>query len=98
MVRDSFRVSKVKIAVLPALGELLYLIASQEDARRPEGAAPETVASWAVSPVTYTLLTRCLREGEEAVVNHLAAKIMENVACTNGIHAQVRKLNNLQYI
>ena len=91
MVRDNFRVTKMKVILLPALGELLYLIASQEDSRcRVPGGSPEVVPTWSVSPNTYTLLRKCLRgEGEEAIVNHIAAKIMENVACTRGTHAQV---------
>jgi serine/threonine-protein kinase ULK4 len=91
MVRDNFRATKTKVMLLPALGELLYLIASQEDGRATPGLAPEVVPTWSVSPNTYTQLRKCLRgDGEEAIVNHLAAKIMENVACTNGVHAQVR--------
>ena len=52
LIRDNFRTSKVKVAILPALGELLYLIAAQEDIKeRP-------VLGWTVSAVTYTMLTR----------------------------------------
>ncbi|KAH0627228.1 hypothetical protein JD844_002730 [Phrynosoma platyrhinos] len=36
----------------------------------------------------YTVLMRCLREGEERIVNHMAAKIVENVCSTFSSHAQ----------
>lgn len=39
-----------------------------------------------VSGVTYTIITRCLHEGEDIVVQHFAAKTIENVASTHGRH------------
>ena len=34
------------------------------------------------------MITRCLQQGEDAVVQHLAAKIIENVATTTGRHCK----------
>ncbi|XP_016151979.1 PREDICTED: serine/threonine-protein kinase ULK4 isoform X4 [Ficedula albicollis] len=82
LIRENFRNSKLKQCFLPALGELLYLIASKEE----KGEHPREC--WAVPSAAYTVLMRCLREGEERVVNHLAAKIIENVCTTRSCHAQ----------
>ncbi|NXI42264.1 ULK4 kinase, partial [Galbula dea] len=57
IIRENFRNSKLKHYLLPALGELLYLIASEEEKR---GHSRE---SWVVPSATYTVLMRCLREG-----------------------------------
>ena len=57
IMRDNFRTSKVKQALLPAIGEVLYLIASQEEVKG------QVIDQWAVPAMTYTMLTRCLREG-----------------------------------
>ncbi|XP_063577694.1 serine/threonine-protein kinase ULK4 isoform X15 [Pongo abelii] len=43
---------------------------------------------WAFPLAAYTVLMRCLREGEERVVNHMAAKIIENVCTTFSAQAQ----------
>uniref|UniRef100_A0A8C3QQ53 Unc-51 like kinase 4 n=1 Tax=Cyanoderma ruficeps TaxID=181631 RepID=A0A8C3QQ53_9PASS len=82
LIRENFRNSKLKQCFLPALGELLYLIASKEE----KGEHPREC--WAVPSAAYTVLMRCLREGEERVVNHIAAKIIENVCTTRSCHAQ----------
>ncbi|CAN8184586.1 unnamed protein product [Coccothraustes coccothraustes] len=82
LIRENFRNSKLKQCFLPALGELLFLIASKEE----KGEHPREC--WAVPSAAYTVLMRCLREGEERVVNHLAAKIIENVCTTRSCHAQ----------
>ncbi|XP_059795348.1 serine/threonine-protein kinase ULK4 isoform X3 [Balaenoptera ricei] len=54
LIRENFRNSKLKQCLLPTLGELIYLIATQE----------------------------------ERVVNHMAAKIIENVCTTFSAQAQ----------
>ncbi|XP_046884372.1 serine/threonine-protein kinase ULK4 isoform X1 [Hypomesus transpacificus] len=76
LIRENFRNSKLKQCLLPPLGELLYLIASQEEKKEHPGGL------WVVPAASYTVLMRCLREGEELVVNHMAAKIVENVCTT----------------
>ncbi|KAM9575172.1 serine/threonine-protein kinase ULK4 isoform 2-T2 [Guaruba guarouba] len=82
LIRENFRNSKLKQCLLPTLGELLYLIASEEEKRKHPGEC------WVVPSAAYTVLMRCLREGEDRVVNHLAAKIIENVCTTLSCHAQ----------
>ncbi|TSK34855.1 Serine/threonine-protein kinase ULK4 [Bagarius yarrelli] len=73
LLRENFRNSKLKQCLLPPLGELLCLIAAQEEKKEHPGGL------WVVPAAAYTVLMRCLREEEEVVVNHMAAKIIENV-------------------
>ncbi|XP_025044811.2 serine/threonine-protein kinase ULK4 isoform X3 [Pelodiscus sinensis] len=82
LIRENFRNSKLKQCLLPALGEVLYLIASQEEKQ----AHPREC--WVVPLAAYNVLMRCLREGEEHVVNHMAVKIVENVCTTDSFHAE----------
>ncbi|XP_051468770.1 serine/threonine-protein kinase ULK4 isoform X2 [Apus apus] len=82
LIRENFRNTKLKQCLLPALGELLYLIARKEEK------VEHTRECWVVPLATYTVLMRCLREGEDKVVNHLAAKIIENVCTTLSYHAK----------
>ncbi|CAH1788788.1 unnamed protein product [Owenia fusiformis] len=89
VIRDNFRNSKVKQALLPALGELVFLIAKQEEAKG------ESVDNWLIPSMTFTLITRCLREGEDAIVNHYAAKIVENLLSTTGQYANKLVANDV---
>ncbi|XP_078620441.1 serine/threonine-protein kinase ULK4-like isoform X1 [Branchiostoma floridae x Branchiostoma japonicum] len=82
VIRDNFRNARLKQSLLPALGELMFLVSSLEEQK---GGAVE---SWAISPTCFTLVMRCLREGEDAVVHHVAAKIVENMATTSGAHRE----------
>ncbi|XP_057560464.1 serine/threonine-protein kinase ULK4 isoform X3 [Hippopotamus amphibius kiboko] len=82
LIRENFRNSKLKQCLLPTLGELIYLIATQEEKKK------NPRECWAVPLAAYTVLMRCLREGEERVVNHMAAKIIENVCTTFSAQAQ----------
>ncbi|XP_076985827.1 serine/threonine-protein kinase ULK4 isoform X3 [Tamandua tetradactyla] len=82
LIRENFRNSKLKQCLLPTLGELIYLIATQEEKKK------NPRECWAVPLAAYTVLMRCLREGEERVVNHMAAKIIENVCTTSSPQAQ----------
>ncbi|MFT7816111.1 serine/threonine-protein kinase ULK4 isoform X3 [Arapaima gigas] len=83
LVRENFRNSKLKQCLLPPLGELLYLIArQQEEKEEPPG------GTWAVPAASYTVLMRCLWEREELVVNHIAAKTVENICTTLSHHAK----------
>ncbi|XP_040900709.1 serine/threonine-protein kinase ULK4 [Toxotes jaculatrix] len=76
LLRDNQRNSKVKQFLLPPLGEFLYLIASQEEKRgSPEGL-------WFVPAAAYTGLMRSLREGDDSIVHHMAAKSIENISTT----------------
>ncbi|NXL94418.1 ULK4 kinase, partial [Alectura lathami] len=57
LIRENFRNSKLKQCLLPALGELLYLVASEEVKK-------EHPSECLVVPsAAYTVLMRCLREG-----------------------------------
>ncbi|XP_016051574.1 PREDICTED: serine/threonine-protein kinase ULK4 [Miniopterus natalensis] len=82
LIRENFRNSKLKQCLLPALGELIYLVATQEEKKK------HPRECWAVPLAAYTVLMRCLREGEERVVNHMAAKVIENVCTTFSAQAQ----------
>ncbi|KAM9310040.1 LOW QUALITY PROTEIN: serine/threonine-protein kinase ULK4 [Pholidichthys leucotaenia] len=76
LLRDNLRNGKIKQLLLPPLGELLYLISSQEEKRgSPEGL-------WFVPAAAYTGLMRSLREGDDSVVHHMAAKAIENISTT----------------
>ncbi|NXP52284.1 ULK4 kinase, partial [Heliornis fulica] len=57
LIRENFRNSKLKQCLLPALGELLYLIASKEEKRE------HPRECWVLPSAAYTVLMRCLREG-----------------------------------
>ncbi|KAM6995354.1 serine/threonine-protein kinase ULK4 [Tautogolabrus adspersus] len=74
LLRENLRNSKVKQFLLPPLGEFLYLITSQEEKRgSPEGL-------WFVPAAAYTGLMRSLREGDDSIVHHMAAKAIENIS------------------
>ena len=57
VIRDNARNSKLKQGILPALGELLFLVATQEERKG------RSVEAWTVPAVTYTIMARCIREG-----------------------------------
>ncbi|NXN95194.1 ULK4 kinase, partial [Rhinopomastus cyanomelas] len=57
LIRDNFKNSKLKQYLLPALGELLYCVASKEERREHPGEC------WVIPSAAYTVLMRCLREG-----------------------------------
>nr|XP_034324271.1 serine/threonine-protein kinase ULK4 isoform X2 [Crassostrea gigas] len=82
IIRENVKNGKLKQGVLPAVGELLYFVAQQEVKHG------KTCDNWSVTSMTYTVITRCCREGEDAVVNHIAAKTVENVVATQSTHAQ----------
>uniref|UniRef100_A0A3P9PD63 Unc-51 like kinase 4 n=1 Tax=Poecilia reticulata TaxID=8081 RepID=A0A3P9PD63_POERE len=76
LLRDNLRNNKLKQFLLPPLGEFLYMMSSEEEKRgSPEGL-------WFVPAAAYTGLMRSLREGDDAVVHHMAAKAVENVSST----------------
>ncbi|XP_072416499.1 serine/threonine-protein kinase ULK4 isoform X2 [Chiloscyllium punctatum] len=82
LTRENFRNTKLKHCLIPALGELLYLVANQEEK------SLQARDRWAIPSIAYTVLMRCIREGGDPVTNHLAAKIVENVCTTNSSPAQ----------
>ncbi|XP_063778472.1 serine/threonine-protein kinase ULK4 isoform X2 [Pseudophryne corroboree] len=82
LIRDNFRNSKLKQCLLPSLGELIYTVAIQEEKK------DEPRDIWTIPSAAYTVLMRCLREGEEPVIHHMTAKIIENVCTTITSHVQ----------
>ncbi|KAK5862654.1 hypothetical protein PBY51_018024 [Eleginops maclovinus] len=74
LLRENLRNNKIKQILLPPLGEIIYLIASQEEKRD----SPE--ALWLVPAAAYTGLMRSLREGADSIVHHMAAKAIENIS------------------
>ncbi|KAK7507746.1 hypothetical protein BaRGS_00000711, partial [Batillaria attramentaria] len=81
--RENVKNSKLKQGLLPAVGEMLCLVAAQEE-KRGEG----TVENWTVSSMVYTIITRSCRDGDDPILNHIAAKIIETVTTTRGPHAE----------
>ncbi|XP_051871401.1 serine/threonine-protein kinase ULK4 isoform X2 [Pristis pectinata] len=77
LIRENFRNTKLKQCLLPPLGELVYLVAIQEERR------PHSRDHWTIPSAAYAVVMRCIREGGDPVTNHLAAKIVENVCTTN---------------
>ncbi|XP_077125183.1 serine/threonine-protein kinase ULK4 [Ranitomeya variabilis] len=82
LIRDNFRNSKLKQCLLPSLGELIYSVAIQEEKK------DHPREMWTIPLAAYTLLMRCLREGEEPIIHHITAKIIENVCTTVTSHVQ----------
>nr|XP_029133362.1 serine/threonine-protein kinase ULK4 [Labrus bergylta] len=76
LLRENLRNSKVKQFLLPPLGEFLYLITSQVQREAP----PEGL--WFVPAAAYTGLMRSLREGDDSIVHHMAAKAIENISAS----------------
>ncbi|PAA70010.1 hypothetical protein BOX15_Mlig024936g1 [Macrostomum lignano] len=73
MLREQFRNTKLKQALLAALGELLVAISAGESALGKQ------VAKWIVPAMTVNQVSRCLHSSEEVVTSHLACKIIEKV-------------------
>ncbi|CAK8696805.1 serine/threonine-protein kinase ULK4-like isoform X2 [Clavelina lepadiformis] len=93
-LRENFRNVRAKLSLVPAIGQLLYLVSEQEeggannltaDEQRPPS---QQRTNWCIPHVTYSLLTRCLREGEDAIVQHYVCKTIEAVTTTNSQHGK----------
>ncbi|XP_033625022.1 serine/threonine-protein kinase ULK4-like isoform X3 [Asterias rubens] len=92
VIRDNARNSKLKQGILPALGELLFLVATQEERKG------RSVEAWTVPAVTYTIMARCIREGEDSIVQHYTAKSIENVCSTMSTHSQKMSTNESGHV
>ncbi|KAM6909704.1 serine/threonine-protein kinase ULK4 [Xenentodon cancila] len=94
LLRENLRNNKLKQFLIPPLGEFLYLISSQEEKRgSPEGL-------WFVPAAAYTGLMRSLREGDDAVVHHMAAKTIENIstaASTSSHHVVTTEMGSVMW-
>ncbi|XP_053386677.1 serine/threonine-protein kinase ULK4-like isoform X1 [Mercenaria mercenaria] len=80
--RENMKNNRIKQGLLPALGELVYLVALQEEQQS------SSVDNWNIPSMTFAVICRSCRDGEDSVINHIAAKIVENVATTKGQIAQ----------
>lgn len=57
VIRDNSKNARLKQAAVPALGELLFLVATHEEQKgRP-------LDSWTVPAIAYTMVSRCIRDG-----------------------------------
>ncbi|XP_030856242.1 serine/threonine-protein kinase ULK4 [Strongylocentrotus purpuratus] len=90
VLRDNNRNSKLKQSMVPAIGELLFLAATHD---QDEASNPSTIPA-----LVYTMISRCLREGEDAIVQHFAAKVVENVAATNSVHGEKLSTNEIGHL
>ena len=57
---------RAKLALLPCIGQLLYLVAEQEDATlTSDDIQPSSQQrnNWSIPSSTYSLITKSLREG-----------------------------------
>ncbi|ESO86237.1 hypothetical protein LOTGIDRAFT_220770 [Lottia gigantea] len=82
IIRENVKNSKLKFGLLTAVGEMVYRVAVQEKSK------DESCENWSIPSMTYSVISRCCREGEEAVVNHVAAKTVENITSIKGPQAQ----------
>ncbi|XP_059801709.1 serine/threonine-protein kinase ULK4 isoform X11 [Hypanus sabinus] len=82
LIRENFRNTKLKQCLLAPLGELIYLVAIQEER------GPHSRDHWTIPSAAYSVVMRCIREGGDPITNHLAAKIVENVCTTNSLPVQ----------
>lgn len=73
ILRDQFRCSRVKLAALTALGEVLARLADAEGGLQSEEPPPAL-------GLCVTLLNRCLHRSEEVSTNLVAARTLELVA------------------
>lgn len=75
--RENMKNNRLKQGLLPALGEMVYLVAREEE----KGVTSD---NWNIPSMTFAVICRSCRDGEDSLINHIAAKIVENVATTKG--------------
>ncbi|XP_063263287.1 serine/threonine-protein kinase ULK4 isoform X3 [Prinia subflava] len=88
LIRENFRNSKLKQCFLPALGELLYLIANKEEK------GEHSRECWAVPSAAYTVLMRCLREGALCRITRSSPNAFQSVIEKVGLTAVLNSLAN----
>uniref|UniRef100_A0A7M4EMY9 Unc-51 like kinase 4 n=1 Tax=Crocodylus porosus TaxID=8502 RepID=A0A7M4EMY9_CROPO len=86
LIRENFRNSKLKQCLLPTLGELLYLIASQEEKKE------HPRECWVVPLAAYTVLMRCLREGAACRITRHSPSAFQSVIEKVGLTAVLNSL------
>lgn len=77
-LKQNFRNTVLKHSLLPAIGELLFFAATQEENEKTE------IEQWEPSSAVFTIITRCLHQEDDHIARHIAAKIIENVIVTQG--------------
>ncbi|GFR84606.1 serine/threonine-protein kinase ULK4 [Elysia marginata] len=82
LLRENMKNARLKQSLLPALGEIISLVAAQEQRLQ------DSIEAWAVPSIAYTTIIRGIREGDDHVLNHIATKIIETVTATTTSHAQ----------
>ncbi|KAF6031687.1 ULK4 [Bugula neritina] len=82
MLRENFRNAKLKSVLLPALGELVFLMARLQEHALPDELLKSSSKS-TIPSLTFTMLIKCLKEGDDVVTHHYAAKTIENIVATN---------------
>ena len=84
-MRENFRNIKAKQFVLPCLGQLLLLVAKNDT--RPDTTSQQrpstTKSQWPIPAVVFNLIIRCLKEGEDTVVQNYACKSIQSVGNTS---------------
>nr|CAB3267503.1 serine/threonine-protein kinase ULK4-like [Phallusia mammillata] len=96
VLRESFRTTRSKLSLLPCLGQLLLFVTEQDEGNpsvevyqsRPASQPQTQKGNWSIPMATYNLISRCLREGEDPVVQHFACKTIECVAAIGTNHGK----------
>uniref|UniRef100_A0AAA9T5V0 non-specific serine/threonine protein kinase n=1 Tax=Bos taurus TaxID=9913 RepID=A0AAA9T5V0_BOVIN len=86
LIRENFRNSKLKQCLLPTLGELIYLIATEEEKKK------HPRECWAVPLAAYTVLMRCLREGALCRITRHSPTAFQNVIEKVGLTSVINSL------
>uniref|UniRef100_A0A287AUF6 non-specific serine/threonine protein kinase n=1 Tax=Sus scrofa TaxID=9823 RepID=A0A287AUF6_PIG len=86
LIRENFRNSKLKQCLLPTLGELIYLVATQEEKKK------NPRECWAVPLAAYTVLMRCLREGALCRLTRHSPTAFQNVIEKVGLTSVINSL------
>ncbi|XP_006868888.1 PREDICTED: serine/threonine-protein kinase ULK4 [Chrysochloris asiatica] len=86
LIRENFRNSKLKQCLLPTLGELIYLVATQEEKKK------NPRECWPVPLAAYTVLMRCLREGALCRITRHSPAAFQNVIEKVGLNLVLNSL------
>ena len=66
MLRENFRNAKLKSVLLPALGEVVFLMARVQEHCSPVSVKDSNKPS--IPSLTFTMILKCLKEGVSAVL------------------------------
>lgn len=87
-LRDLFRDVPVKKMLVAALGETLFYVVTQ-------ASTAEAPPHWAVPPIVYQMLQRCMRPDEDVGVLVHAVRTVENIATVAGPHCASLARNDI---